>query len=107
MKNVKELVKKNGLEKFITLLGWVNERDKINILKKTNIFILPSWNEGLPNSMIEAMSSGLACIVSNVGAISNYITNEENGLLIKPKSPDELASSIIKLIDDKKLLKNL
>lgn len=107
MKNVKELIKKNGLEKFITLLGWVNERDKINILKKTNIFILPSWNEGLPNSMIEAMSAGLACIVSNVGAISNYITNEENGLLINPKSPDELASSIIKLIDDKNLLKKI
>ena len=107
MKNVKELIKKNRLEKFITLLGWIDERDKIDILKKTNIFILPSWNEGLPNSMIEAMSAGLACIVSNVGAISNYIKHEENGLLIKPKCPDELASSIIKLIDDKILLKKI
>ena len=54
--------------------------------------------------MIEAMSSGLACIVSDVGSISNYIKHEENGLLIKPNCPDELASSIMKLIDDKILL---
>ena len=107
MKNLKKLIKKYGLEKFVTLLGWIDGRDKINILKNSDIFILPSWNEGLPNSMIEAMSSGLACIVSDVGALSYYIKHEENGLLIKPKCPDELASSIMKLIDDKILLKKI
>ena len=44
--------------------------------------------------MIEAMSSGLACIVSDVGSISSYIKHEENGLLIKPNCPDEFASSM-------------
>ena len=75
--------------------------------KKSDIFILPSWNEGLPNSMIEAMSSRLACIVTDVGSISDYIKHEENGLLIKPKSPGDLAKSIIKLIDNKILLNKI
>ena len=107
MKNLKKLIKKYELEKLITLLGWIDGIDKLNILRNSDIFILPSWNEGLPNSMIEAMSSGLACIVSDVGSISNYIKHEENGLLIKPNCPDELASSIVKLIDDKILLKKI
>lgn len=107
MKDLEKLIKKYGMDKFATLLGWIDGRDKINILKNADIFILPSWNEGLPNSMIEAMSSGLACIVSDVGAIPSFIKHEENGLLIKPKSPDELASSIMKLIDDKILLKKI
>lgn len=106
-KDLKKLTNKYRLEKLITFLGWIDDRDKIKILKNTDIFILPSWNEGLPNSMVEAMSAGLACIVSDVGVISNYIKHEENGLLIKPKCPDELASSIIRLIDDKILLKKI
>ena len=107
MNNLKKLIINYRLEKFVTFLGWIDGRDKINILRNTDIFILPSWNEGLPNSMIEAMSSGLACIVSDVGAVSSYIKHEENGLLIKPKCPDKLASSIIKLIDDKILLRKI
>lgn len=107
MSNLKKLIKDKEIGDLITILGWLDEKDKIKILKRSDIFILPSWNEGLPNSMIEAMSSGLACIVSNVGAVSDYIKHEENGLLIKPKSSRDLAASIIKLIDDKILLNRI
>ena len=107
MKEAKTLIKEKRLEKFISLLGWINQKEKIKLLKKSDILILPSWNEGLPNAMIEAMSSGLACIVSEVGAIPDYIIDEKNGLLIKPKCSEDLAKSIVKLLDNKILLKTI
>lgn len=107
MNKLKRLVKDYNLGDMVSILGWVNQSEKIKILKYSDIFILPSWNEGLPNSMIEAMSSCLACIVTDVGSISDYIKHEENGLLIKPKSPGDLAKSIIKLIDNKILLNKI
>ena len=107
MQEAKILIKEKKLEKLISLLGWIDQKEKIKLLKESDIFILPSWNEGLPNAMIEAMSAGLACILSKVGAIPDYVINEKNGLLIKPKCPEELAKSIIKLLDDKSLLRTI
>ena len=107
MSKMKSLVKDKGLEKMIKFLGWIDEKEKIKLLKKSDIFILPSWNEGLPNAMIESMCAGVACIVSQVGTIADYLNHDINGLLIKPKNPEMLASSILKLIENKELLKKI
>ena len=107
MKEAKLLIKEKNLEEYISILGWINKKEKIKLLKESDIFILPSWNEGLPNAMIEAMSSGLASIVSAVGVIPDYIINGKNGLLIKPKCPDELVESIVKLMNNRILLETI
>lgn len=100
-------IKNNNLQTYVTLLGWINEEEKIELLSKTNIFLLPSWSEGLPNAMIEAMSAGLSCIVSNVGMIPDYAYNEENSLLINPKRTNEIIISLEKLFKDDVLQKRL
>ena len=84
--SVLNFIKKFNLEDYVTLRGWVDNEEKLKILKKTNIFLLPSWNEGFPNAMIEAMSAGMSCIVSNVGLIPDFLTNEQNALLINQKN---------------------
>ena len=83
---VLNFIKKFNLEDYVTLLGWVDNEEKLKMLKTTNIFLLPSWNEGFPNAMIEAMSAGMSRIVSNVEMILDFLTNEQNALLINPKN---------------------
>ena len=100
MSYAKNFVESFELERHATFLGWINEEKKIELLSKSNIFILPSWNEGLPNAMIEAMSAGLACIVSGVGMIPDYAEHGNNSLIVKPKSSEEIVLSIEKLLKD-------
>ena len=100
-------IKNNSLKTYVTLLGWINEKEKKELLSKSNNFLLPSWNEGLPNAMIEAMSAGLSCIVSNVGMIPDYTSHEVNALLINPKSANEIFNSLEKLFKDTNLQKKL
>ena len=100
-------IQSNNLQSYVTFLGWVNERKKLELLSKSNIFLLPSWNEGLPNSMIEAMSAGLSCIVSNVGMIPDYAFDENNALIVNPKNSNQIISSLERLFNDFNLQKRL
>ena len=65
--------------------------------------MLPSWAEGMPNALIEALSSGLASITTNVGMIPNYLKDNHSALLVNPKSTEELTIAMEKLILDKNL----
>ena len=107
MMRAKKYIQDNNLSHYIKLKGWVDEEDLLELLEKNDIFILPSWAEGLPNSMIEAMSSGLSIIVSNVGVISNFIKNNDNGLLVDPKDKKSLKDAIKNLLEDSKHQKKL
>ena len=104
---VKNYIENNNLSNYIELQGWVQDNDLLGLLEKNDIFILPSWAEGLPNSMIEAMSAGLSVIVTDVGVIPNFIKNNENGLLIRPKDVKGLKNSIKLLLDDQNLIKRI
>jgi glycosyltransferase involved in cell wall biosynthesis len=97
LKAINNLVVKNDLNSFFKFNGWVKGEDKINELKKADIFVLPSYREGLPNSLLEAMASGRAIIASSVGAIPDVIIDDVNGMLITPGNKKKLLESIIKL----------
>jgi glycosyltransferase involved in cell wall biosynthesis len=66
----------------------------VEIYQRHRIFILPSVTEGIPLSLLEAMACGLCPIVSNVGGISDVVTNGENGILIPMLDADALATSL-------------
>jgi len=91
----------------VLFLGLVDSESVAEYLRATDIFILPSHMEGLPNSLLEAMSSGVACIASNVGGIPQLIQHGINGLLITPKQPNELKENIEKVLLDDNFRKNL
>lgn len=99
----KQIVESSSLAKKITFHGWVNLEQKINFLSKTDIYILPSHYEGFPNALLEAMSSGIASIATDVGAIASVLVNRKNGLLISPKDVEAIASSILELYKDDQL----
>jgi glycosyltransferase involved in cell wall biosynthesis len=70
------------------------------ILKETDIFVLPSYSEGLSNALMEAMSSGCACVASEVGGNRFLIENGVSGFLFSPGDREMLASHVRRLIDD-------
>lgn len=89
-----------GIENYYEFLGWVNNEEKQELLKNTDIFILPSYNEGLPMSILEAISYGIPVIATNVGSINEAVFHNENGLLIEPGNIEQLSNSVLSIISD-------
>jgi glycosyltransferase involved in cell wall biosynthesis len=83
--------------------GIVSGLQKWDILKKSKIFLLPSYYEGLPMSLLEAMSVGCIPIVTSVGSIPEVIKNGYNGLIVNKYSPKEIENSILKIFNDNSL----
>jgi glycosyltransferase involved in cell wall biosynthesis len=90
---------KNGSENVL-LLDWIDPEDKIPLYNSSDIFLLPSYDEGLPYSMIEAMAAGLPIIASNVGGIPEVIKENENGFLINPGDVKRMVSRINYLVEN-------
>ena len=76
-------------------------RDDVpEILSKSDIFVLPSYSEGLSNALMEAMSSGCACVATEVGGNCFLIQNGVSGLLFPPGDQEALRAHVKRLIDD-------
>lgn len=100
---LKDYVIKNDLQNIVSFLGWVSGKQKVDLLKNTDILVLPSYNEGLPISILEAMSYGMPIISTNVGSISEAVKEDENGFLISPGNIVQLERALSKLIIDRNL----
>lgn len=96
-----------GYSELITPLGWIEGNEKRKYLEKCDIFILPSYFEGQPVSILEAMSYGSCVIASRVGGIPQMIEDQEEGLLIKPKDKNSLKSALVKALENEKLRERL
>lgn len=94
VEKVKELVKAKHLEKNIDVVGWANFDKKLELLKSVSTVVLPSYNEGLPMSILEGMACGKAIISTTVGAIPEVIS-EENGILVEPGDVQALSKALI------------
>lgn len=104
IEKVKNKIKKLNLEDMFVIPGWVSDQEKIDeIYYKSVIYVLPSYNEGMPMSILEAMSYGLPIISTNIGSIPSVV-NEENGIIIKPGDIEALTQNIIHLLSNKKEL---
>ena len=82
----------------IHFLGWRN--DIPQILKASDIFVLPSLNEAFGQVLVEAMASGVACIGTDNGGIPDIIKNGETGLLVPPANSEKLAEAMLTLIQN-------
>lgn len=91
---VKELVKTRDLEKNIEVVGWADFDKKLELLSSVSTVVLPSYNEGLPMSILEGMACGKAIISTTVGAIPEVI-NKDNGILIQPGDIKALANALV------------
>jgi|APTNR8051073442_1049403.scaffolds.fasta_scaffold08109_2 glycosyltransferase involved in cell wall biosynthesis len=89
-----------GVAARIDFTGWVGERDVVRLLRTSDVLILPSYNEGLPMAILEAMAYGLAVVTTPVGAIDEVIIDGTNGLLVPAGNPDRLAEAVGRIIND-------
>lgn len=85
-----------NIETHVKFLGWITGEEKEKYLKKCSVFVLPSYSEGLPVSLLEAMSYGCTCIATSVGSVPEVIISGKNGILIAPKNTEELQNAIRK-----------
>ena len=106
-RKVKKLITSLNLEQIIEVHGWLSDEDLLKIRKKAHVFLLPSYNEGLPMALIEAMSLGLVPIVTPVGGIPEVIKHMENGIIVKPGDSDEISNFLDILFSDRNLLREL
>lgn len=99
---VKEEVRQKHLEDNIEVVGWIDFDGKKELLKKSATLVLPSYNEGLPMSVLEGMASGKAIISTTVGAIPEVV-KEENGILIAPGDVNALADALVRCSSDQQM----
>lgn len=107
VEQVKELIENNGLAGIAQFQGWVSGDKKDKLLNIADAFILPSYAEGLPISILEAMSYSLPIISTTVGGIPEIVQNGDNGYLIKPGDKDAIYNAIRSLIDNEQLRKKM
>lgn len=93
--NLEHQISKTGLEKYVKLIGWINDEDIPVYLNACDLFVLPSLGEGNPIVMFEAISCGKPFIGTNVGGIPEIIVSEEYGLLCEPANSEQLSTLII------------
>ena len=114
-KNIKFIFvgNKNGKDKLLEkyrhpqILFTGHRVDALGIYKLFDIFVLPSFSEGLPNALMEAMASGCVCIAHNVGGVKDLIEHKVNGLIINNNSPITICKMIQYCLDNKNLHKKL
>lgn len=87
--------------------GVVFGKMKYDLLKQCDVFLLPSFYEGLPMSLLETMSFGMVPVVTPVGSIPTVVSDNANGLYVGVKNTDDIVSSIHHLCTDKALLSRL
>jgi glycosyltransferase involved in cell wall biosynthesis len=87
-----------GLGAEVSFLG--QRSDVPNLLRAADVFILPSYSEGLPLSVIEAMASGVPVVATRVGGIPELVIDGHNGVLVPPGSAKDIASALSRIIGD-------
>jgi len=98
MAETTELVRRLGLQQHVSMPGWIDAQRRAELLGSATLFVLPSYAEGLPMSILEAMASGLPVIATRVGGVPDAITHEREGLLVEAGDVELLAASIVRLL---------
>lgn len=95
---LKEQARSRGLTDNII---WLGEQTKVDeFLHASDIFVLPSHEEGFSNALLEAMANAVPAIATAVGGNRDAITDGESGLLVRPRDPSAIAAAILRLAKD-------
>ena len=100
------IASKPGLSR-VRLVGQVPHMDVPTWLAASDVFVFPSYHEGMPNAVLEAMTCGLPVVATSVGGIPEVIQNSVTGLLVAPKDVDALVDALWLLSQDPGLRKEL
>jgi glycosyltransferase involved in cell wall biosynthesis len=95
---LKQLAKDLGVADGVEFRGYVDHDSISDIYKNSDVFVLPSLNEGMSNALLEAMASGLPVIVTDTGGTSELI--DRNGIVVPKGDSNAIAQAVCELMDD-------
>jgi glycosyltransferase involved in cell wall biosynthesis len=84
----------------VRVLSWVGNAEREQLLAQSDVFALPSYNEGVPMSLLEAMAAGLPSIVTSVGGIPDVLRHGVEGLMVEPARVAELSAAMARMVND-------
>ncbi len=101
--NLQTYAARIGLEGHIEFEGYLNQPELRGLYAQGDLFVLASFDEGLPVVLMEAMAMGLPCVATRITGIPELIRDEVDGLLVDPGDEQSLALAIQRLVDDPEL----
>lgn len=102
-KNLKKLCQEAGIEQNVIFTGYVTHERILELLKASDLFILNSLYEGLPNTVLEAMACRCPVLATDIGGTSETIEDGTTGLLVNVRKGEELKQKIISLLESTEL----
>lgn len=100
---VQALANELGVNDLVSLPGWIDGAEKQSQLDAADLFVLPSYFEGLPVGILEAMANGIPIVTTSVGGIPDVVVDREHALLVPPGDPVKLAAAIRELATNQSL----
>lgn len=83
----------------VEYLGWISNKEKEKAFQEASIYCLPSWGEGFPMGVLDALAYGIAIITTPVGGITDVMTNGINSLIFETNNIKDLSNCLVELID--------
>jgi glycosyltransferase involved in cell wall biosynthesis len=104
---LRDTVRELGLTHCVEVLGWIDADARRALLTNCHALALPSYNEGLPMALLEAMSYGLPTLTTGVGGIPELVCDGEQGFLVEPGDVDGMVAHLESWIDDEETRKRM
>jgi glycosyltransferase involved in cell wall biosynthesis len=101
------LADKLNISDKVTCLDWITDSEKDNVFRNASIFCLPSYVEGLPMAIMDALAYGLPVVTTPVGGIPDVFSHMKNAIFIEPGNIEEISEALLMLIRSEKLAEQL
>ena len=103
--SLKQLVKKLGIDQQVIFTGWLEKEDLWGIYQASDLFVLTSLSEGMPNALLEALHCDLRCLGSDIPGVSDILHSED--LLFDPENGEAIANKIKRFLSDERYANHL
>jgi glycosyltransferase involved in cell wall biosynthesis len=107
IKEANELAKKLNISQSVSCLDWITDIEKDEVFRNASIFCLPSYFEGLPMAIMDALAYGLPVVTTPVGGIPDIFSHMKNAIFIEPGNVNDISEALLMLIKSEKLADQL
>jgi glycosyltransferase involved in cell wall biosynthesis len=97
---LEEKARSLSLSDRVRFIGYQSQQQVLELLKRTDVFVLSSFAEGVPVVLMEAMAAGIPVVTTRIAGIPELVHDEHSGLLVSPGDTDAAANAIRRLLDD-------
>jgi glycosyltransferase involved in cell wall biosynthesis len=96
-----------GVLARLRFAGWAGREEMPDLLRRADLFVFPSRDEGMPNAVLEAMAAGLPVVATRISGNEEVVADGETGLLVPPDDPDALAGALAGFLADAALRRRM